>query len=193
LKNAAGKTVQVTTSANGKYSFELTGDAGQHEVLVTKQKYYEKNSNVVIESINETDWRTDTVNNTAICLEKEKFVLKVENVVTVYFDFDKSILTERALSQLDSIYAILNENTAATLQVSGYTDGLGSVEYNKKLSDRRAKACADYLIQKGIDPVRITFESFGSCCPVEMELINGRDNAEGRSKNRRALININKE
>ncbi|RZK78937.1 MAG: flagellar motor protein MotB, partial [Pedobacter sp.] len=64
--------------------------------------------------------------------------------------------------------------------------------YNKKLSDKRAKSCADYLIEKGIDAARISFESFGSCCPVEMELINGRDNPDGRSSNRRALININK-
>ncbi|HWJ29107.1 MAG TPA: OmpA family protein, partial [Flavisolibacter sp.] len=86
-----------------------------------------------------------------------------------------------------------SENATYTIQISGYTDGKGTVGYNKKLSDRRAKACADYLIQKGLAPARITFESFGGCCRVEMELINGRDNAEGRSKNRRALINISKE
>ena len=56
----------------------------------------------------------------------------------------------------------------------------------------RAKSYADYLIKSGIDPARISFESFGACCPVEMELINGRDNEEGRGKNRRALINITK-
>ena len=97
------------------------------------------------------------------------------------------------MAQLDSIYNVLMEDSAATLQVSGYTDGLGSAIYNQKLSDKRAKACADYLIQKGIDSARITFESFGACCPVEMELINGRDNPDGRSMNRRALINISKD
>jgi outer membrane protein OmpA-like peptidoglycan-associated protein len=86
----------------------------------------------------------------------------------------------------------MTDNPSYTLQISGYTDGKGSVEYNKKLSDKRARSCADYLIAKGIDPSRISFESFGACCPVEMELLNGRDNADGRAKNRRALININK-
>ena len=85
------------------------------------------------------------------------------------------------------------EESIATIQISGYTDGRGTEEYNKILSDKRAKACADYLIQKGIDSTRITFESFGACCPIEMELLNGRDNADGRSKNRRALINIKKD
>jgi outer membrane protein OmpA-like peptidoglycan-associated protein len=119
-------------------------------------------------------------------------VIKVENIVTVYFDFDKSEIQERGISQLDSIYNVLTEDTTLNIQISGYTDGRGSVEYNKILSDKRAKACADCLIQRGIDAGRISFESFGACCPVEMELLNGRDNPDGRSMNRRALINIDK-
>jgi outer membrane protein OmpA-like peptidoglycan-associated protein len=70
---------------------------------------------------------------------------------------------------------------------------LGSDKYNAKLSDRRARACANYLIKKGIGKERVSFVSFGECCPVEMEIINGRDNPDGRSKNRRALINLKKE
>jgi OmpA-OmpF porin, OOP family len=88
------------------------------------------------------------------------------------------------------LYDILVKNPGAEVQISGYTDGLGTVEYNKVLSDKRAKACADYLMAKGIDSSRISFESFGECCPLEMEIINGRDNADGRAKNRRGLINI---
>lgn len=191
IKDASGKTLHATTNANGTYRFDLDEDVIQQQIVVRKEKYNDKISDVVVESINETDWQTDTVRNTTLCLEK-KFVLKVENVVTVYFDFDKSDIKERGASQLDSIYTVLIENPAYTLQVSGYTDGKGSVGYNKKLSDKRAKACAGFLIQKGIDASRISFESFGACCPVEMELLNGRDNADGRAKNRRALININK-
>jgi len=117
----------------------------------------------------------------------------VENVVTLYFDFDKNILKDREKQVLDSIYNVLLEANTTTIQISGYTDGLGTEQYNNKLSDRRAKACADYLIKKGIDKARISFVSFGKCCPIEMELINGRDNPDGRVKNRRALINISKE
>jgi OmpA-OmpF porin, OOP family len=191
MKNASGKTFQTTTSKDGIYSFELSDDFSQNQFVVSKEKYNDKTPLISVEKIDETNWKIDILNNQAVCLEK-KFVLKVENVVTVYFDFDKSEIKERGIEQLDSIYNVLEANPAYTLQVSGYTDGKGSIEYNKKLSDRRAKSCADYLIQKGIDPARISFESFGACCPVEMELINGRDNEDGRAKNRRALININK-
>lgn len=192
LKDASGKMLQTTSNAQGKYSFELNDDANQHHISIKKEGYTDTSAEVQIESINNTYWQTDTMNNASVCLEK-KFVLKIENVVTVYFDFDKSSLKQRSMEQMDSIYQILLADTTYTLQISGYTDGKGSVEYNKKLSDRRAKSCADYLILKGIDSKRISFESFGACCPVEMEMINGRDNPDGRSMNRRALININKE
>lgn len=191
LKDASGKTFQLTTAADGKYSFDLPDAFSQFQFLVNKEKYNDKTADVMVERVDEANWQTDIVHNTAICLEK-KFVLKVENVVTLYFDFDKSEIREFEMTKLDSIYNVMAENPSYTLQISGYTDGKGSVEYNKKLSDRRAKSCAEYLIQRGVDPSRISFESFGACCPVEMELINGRDNEGGRAKNRRALININK-
>jgi outer membrane protein OmpA-like peptidoglycan-associated protein len=191
MKDASGKTLSVTTGVDGKYSFELNGNIKEGQLLVSKDKYNEKTENISIEGIDGTNWQTDILKNADVCIEK-KLVIKVENIVTVYFDFDKSEIKERGISQLDSIYNVLTEDTTLNIQISGYTDGRGSVEYNKILSDKRAKACADYLIQRGIDAGRISFESFGACCPVEMELLNGRDNPDGRSMNRRALINIDK-
>ena len=192
LKDISGKTMKTITSADGKYIFEISGDINQGQIFVTKEKYNDKIGEISVERINETAWHTDTLFSSAVCIEK-KLVIKVENVVSVYFDFDKSKLKDRGLAQLDSIYNVLKEDSTATIQISGYTDGTGKAEYNKKLSDKRAKACADYLITKGINVARISFESFGACCPIEMELINGRDNPDGRSMNRRALININKD
>jgi OmpA-OmpF porin, OOP family len=190
MKETSGKTYTITTGADGSYVFELSGDINQRQFMVSKEKYAGKTAEMEVDG-GKTGWLIDTIYNAPLCLEK-KLVIKVENVVTLYFDFDQSTLRDRATQQLDSIYNVLVENPKATIQVSGYTDGLGSVEYNKKLSDKRAKSCADYLIAKGIDASRISFESFGACCPVEMEMLNGRDNPDGRSMNRRALINIDK-
>lgn len=192
LKSETGDSLVAITDEKGSYQFDLQHKIANPYLQVTKPLYKTSSEPVGISSVDESEWLTDIMMSAPICLEK-KLVIKVENVVTVYFDFDKSDLKDRGRDQLDSIYTILNENIVATLQISGYTDGLGSVEYNKRLSDRRAKSCADYLISKGIDAARISFESFGACCPIEMELINGRDNPDGRSKNRRALINISRE
>jgi OmpA-OmpF porin, OOP family len=188
LKDATGKTWKQVTGEEGSYTFDLTND-GPYSLTITKEYYREKNAATQIETVNEQDWSTDVQKNKDEYIEK-RVILKPETVVTVYFDFDKHNLKGDAVTQLDSVYNVLMETPGASLQVSGYTDGLGTVEYNKVLSDKRARTCAAYLIQKGIDSSRITFESFGACCPIEMELINGRDNEEGRAKNRRALINV---
>jgi outer membrane protein OmpA-like peptidoglycan-associated protein len=190
------KDKQTKTGADGKFQFDM--DADIEKFSIVKDGYNDKTENENVENINSTDLLIDIYNNAPICIEKpvieeKKLVIKVENVVTLYFDFDKSILKDREKETLDSIYNVLMEANTTTIQISGYTDGLGTEKYNNKLSDRRAKACADYLIKKGIDKSRISFVSFGKCCPVEMELINGRDNPDGRIKNRRALINISKE
>ena len=192
VKDSKGKSYRMMTGVDGTYKFELVGDVNQQELFTSKDLYKEKTAGITVEKTDESDWLTDVLFNKDICLEK-KLVIKPETVVTLYFDFDKSQLKDRANQQLDSIYMVLVESPTATIQISGFTDGRGTVEYNKVLSDKRAKACADYLIEKGVDTSRISFESFGACCPVEMEMINGRDNADGRSKNRRALINITKD
>lgn len=198
MTDISGKILKLTTADDGKFSFELSGAMGQQSLQISKENYKEKMSLSSTEGINESDLLTDVYNNVPVCIEpivkeEKKLEIKVENVVSLYFDFDKSILKDREKQVLDSLYTILSENKTYTIQVSGYTDGLGTDNYNRKLSDRRAKAAADYLKKKGVEPSRITFVSFGECCPVEMELINGRDNPDGRSKNRRALINISKE
>jgi OOP family OmpA-OmpF porin len=193
LTTPDGKTSQTTTDINGNYVFDSVDNSfNNQQLVVTKQNYHDTAAIVTITKTDNTNLLTDQHINTDIFIEK-KFVLKPENVVTVYFDFDMYNLKKEAVRKLDSVYNVLLEIPGATLQISGYTDGKGSAEYNAKLSDRRARACAEYFIQKGIAASRITFESFGACCPLEMELINGRDNPDGRSKNRRALINITKE
>jgi outer membrane protein OmpA-like peptidoglycan-associated protein len=200
LKDGSGKTWTTTTNAEGKYVFDLgTEEHNNLSLSARKFSYIDTTSAVNIENTDETDLLVDKLTNADLCIQQRpkpkpvEIVIKAENVVTVYFDFDKSNLRPTATEKLDSIYNVLVQYPSATIQISGYTDGLGSDAYNKILSDKRAKACADYLIKKGIDSARVSFLSFGACCPVEMEKINGRDNPDGRSRNRRALININKE
>jgi OOP family OmpA-OmpF porin len=188
LINAGGKQLKATTDASGRYTAEVDTDVTGN-VTVSKHRYSEKQSDITIVNTDEKDWSTDKFTNKDVVLER-KIILTPETVVTVYFDFDKHNIKDDAAFKLDSLYDILVKNPGAVVQISGYTDGLGSVEYNKILSDKRAKACADYLMTKGVDSSRISFESFGECCPLEMEIINGRDNADGRAKNRRGLINI---
>lgn len=104
------------------------------------------------------------------------------------FDFDSAELRPTAASSLDTVQALL-EQSDAPVEVIGHTDGLGTDEVNQPLSEDRAEAVADYLVEHGIDEGRLTSSGKGSSEPVaENTHPDGRDNPEGRQQTRRVEI-----
>ena len=81
---------------------------------------------------------------------KAKAALKTEVANTIYFDFDKSTLTDSAKKLLDRKIVILNANPSVGVQIEGHTDERGSSEYNLALGQRRAASVKRYLTQHGI-------------------------------------------
>ena len=67
-----------------------------------------------------------------------------------------------------------------SVKIEGHTDNIGTKEYNQKLSERRAKSVANYLIDKGVDSSKVTTEGFGFSRPIA-----DNKTKEGRAKNRR--------
>jgi len=103
----------------------------------------------------------------------------------IEFEFDKYLILNNYKTTLDSISVILIAHTDFVLEVMGYTDNLGTDNYNKKLSENRAKTVSDYLINKGVDKNQITFIGNSS-----KEPLSTNDTNEGRNKNRRVQFNI---
>ena len=68
----------------------------------------------------------------------------------VFFDFDKSTITEAGRKVLDAAAAAVKSNQSVRIDVTGYTDTVGTVQYNLGLSNRRADAVRDYLSRQGI-------------------------------------------
>ena len=99
------------------------------------------------------------------------------------FEFDSSELSQHNRELLSRIAGILLVSKGYGLSVFGYTDDVGTAEYNQQLSLRRAKAVQDYLIQSGIDPAIINIKGYGKTSP----LVAGTS-AESRAKNRRVEI-----
>lgn len=69
---------------------------------------------------------------------------------TVFFEFDKAVLTLAAKEQLDRVADGLKGREYKSITVVGYADKLGTKKYNKKLSQRRADAVKNYLVQQGV-------------------------------------------
>ncbi len=105
------------------------------------------------------------------------------------FGFDKAVLRVEDRQRLDTAVAQLKTYPDdATIRVTGYTDSVGSEEYNRDLSMRRARAAQEYLVANGVDPKRIVLSGMGESDPVA-----SNDTAEGRAQNRRAEIEIKAE
>ncbi len=107
----------------------------------------------------------------------------------LFFDFDKDRIRVESYPELNRIAQFLADNSDLTLMLSGHTDSLGTKEYNLKLSERRARAVVEYLIEKGIDPDRLDYRGFGESSPVM-----DNNTEKNRQANRRVEfeININK-
>jgi len=122
--------------------------------------------------------------------EKEEVVVyKVPDVVMqedIYFDFDKSTLTPTAQDNLLRKAEWLRENPDATVTIEGHCDERGTNEYNLALGDRRAESAKAFLIDLGIDPMRLTTISYGEERPVDP-----RHTEEAWAKNRRDHFVVN--
>jgi outer membrane protein OmpA-like peptidoglycan-associated protein len=146
-----------------------------------------------------TDADADTLYNVALCLAPvEKVVVPDTPIVATepkdeqvaLFDFAKYSLTKETGSVLDTLAAILKREKSLGLEILGYTDAVGSTEYNLKLSQQRADACRDYLVKHGVSASKLKSTGKGECCPLKPDTIDGRDNPEGRKANRRVEFKI---
>jgi OOP family OmpA-OmpF porin len=104
----------------------------------------------------------------------------------IFFDFDKSILKKESYSELDRLIKTFKENASMKIELSGYTDSIGTKAYNDKLSYKRAQAVYNYLTSKdGIAKDRIILKYYGESKPIAS---NGT--AKGREMNRRVEFKI---
>ncbi len=104
---------------------------------------------------------------------------------SIRFDFDKANIEPQYRDILNRIAGVLMTLQGYSIYVYGYTDDIGTQDYNLKLSARRAQAVRDSLVQAGIKPGLITTKGFGKSDPR----VKG-DTAQARAANRRVEIGI---
>lgn len=108
-----------------------------------------------------------------------------KNFKNVFFNINAAQLQTRSYNELNALVAYLKSTPSATILIEGHTDNTGSENFNKQLSEKRAAAIGDYLIQKGIDNNKIYTIGHGASKPI------GDNNSEaGRAQNRRTSFTI---
>ncbi len=111
----------------------------------------------------------------------------------IFFGFDKFVLTDAAEGKLKELAVVLTGAAAGHLPVAveGHTDSIGTTSYNARLSEARAQTVASYLIERGVGAKRLTVAGFGEARPIAANRKpNGRDDPEGRARNRRVEVVI---
>lgn len=101
-------------------------------------------------------------------------------ITHIQFDFDEAKIKQESYGDLQNILSVLKAKPNWNLKVSGHTDDEGELEYNKKLSERRAAAVTSFLVNNGIETSRITHFGFGESEPLVNE-----QTEEARQQNRR--------
>jgi outer membrane protein OmpA-like peptidoglycan-associated protein len=107
-----------------------------------------------------------------------------------HFGFDKSTLNQEAKTLLDSNAQALKDNPKIDVRMAGYTSAIGTEEANQRLSEARANAVRDYLIEKGIAPERITVIGYGRTRPAVYEVAPGDVNSKEAQANMRVLFEV---
>ncbi|MEM9188058.1 MAG: OmpA family protein [Myxococcota bacterium] len=98
----------------------------------------------------------------------------------VLFDTNRATIKEESFPRLDRVVEYLTHRVSARVRISGHTDNVGNPRRNQRLSESRAEAVRDYLVEHGIDRSRIEAVGHGDQQPVA-----SNDTEEGRQQNRR--------
>ena len=124
------------------------------------------------------------------CPEVSDEVMKTLNNYgkVILFDSGKSTFQQGTYTVLQSITSILKEYPNSNFQIEGHTDSDGSNELNQALSENRAAAVKNYLVENGIAAERLKSTGFGETKPIA-----SNKNAKGKAENRRVEISLIKE
>ena len=120
--------------------------------------------------------------------------VRIDLAADVLFDFDKASLLRKAQQTLAQAADIIRDKAKGSVRIDGYTDAKGSDAHNQPLSERRAAAVETWFKTKGnLENVSFVTQGFGAKNPVAPNTKpDGSDDPDGRQKNRRVEIVIQK-
>ncbi len=123
-------------------------------------------------------------------IDQEIFLMPVEigttvEIRNVFFNANSAYVKPQSYKELDKVVAFLKVNNNITIEIGGHTNGLCEDAFCKKLSTNRAKAVAEYIVNKGVSGNRIQYKGYGKTLPIA-----DNKSTEGRKKNQRVELKI---
>ncbi len=179
--------LNVKTNAKGSFTTLIEAEK-YYKVLASKADYFSKSE--IVNSVGFSLIDRDTVTATVkIILDKIYKEVQI-NISNIYYDYNKANIRPDAALVLDTLVTLLKENPDVKVELGSHTDSRGNDKYNMILSQKRAEACVNYLVSKGIDKSRLSAKGYG-----ETQLVNNCGNGvpcteEEHQKNRRTTFKV---
>lgn len=164
-------------SVTGEYLMVLP-EGSEYALYINKRGYLFKSLYF--------NYKGDSVESLQINIPIDKISIGIKTTLeNIFFDFDKYELKPESKTELSKVIQFLQSNPNIKIEIAGYTDNKGTYSYNLDLSENRAKAVFDFLIENGISSYRISYKGYGQADPVA-----SNENERGRAKNRRIEFKV---
>lgn len=153
----------------------------------TKTILFDKGSDYLVKT-----FAIDNVGNISDTLQF-RVITAVNSIVkinNIYFDTNSAILRLDSKTELNEFIQVLTEYPEIRIELRAHTDCRGDAAYNLLLSDKRAEAIVNYLINKGISNSRLTFKGYGDTSPVNECAKGVNCSEEKHQENRRVEFRI---
>ncbi|RYE18038.1 MAG: flagellar motor protein MotB, partial [Sphingobacteriales bacterium] len=171
-----GSPLKVITDAGGNYRFSIKENS-DYTLRGEKGGYLSDNQTVTTKGLTIAQVIKKDLHLEKIELNK---AIRLENI---YYDFDQWYIRPDAAVELDKLIKILKDNPEIYIELSSHTDSKGDDDYNHQLSQRRANAAVNYIIENSdVDEERIIARGYGetrllnrckngvNCSPAEHQL-----------------------
>lgn len=151
-----GSNLQAETGAGGDFKFSLKPDV-DYIFLASKRGYLNGKEKETTKGQEKSRDFMVTINLTAIDMPIE--------LPNIFYDFNKWDLRPESMVSLDKLVETLNDNPNVTIELMSHTDSRDTEAYNQELSQKRAQSVVQYLIDKGIEPQRLSAKGYGESNP----------------------------
>ncbi|MEZ4988166.1 MAG: OmpA family protein [Saprospiraceae bacterium] len=169
--------ITLTLQENGRYQF-----------FASREGYL--NNDATFSSVGLPKDPNQPVQEYELEIVLDKIFVDQEIVLeNIYYDYDKWYIRDDAQPTLRELATLLNKNPDIRIQMGSHTDCRGGDTYNQELSQRRAQAAVDFLIQEGIAASRLAARGYGEEAPVT-DCICNRCTEEEHQRNRRTTFKI---
>jgi outer membrane protein OmpA-like peptidoglycan-associated protein len=186
LSNTVNKTsISQISDVEGKFIYQLEAQS-EFTVVANQQGKYSQTELVSTKGLDRSQTLYVTL-KLGVCDLVKDSSWELKNIL---YDFDKSNIRPDAAIILDNVVAILKQNPSLKIELSSHTDSRGNDAYNLSLSQRRADAAVEYLVDNGISRNRLGAKGYGET-RLKNDCGNGMNCSEAQhQENRRTEIKV---